>query len=181
MSNSLIARVFVTSYAIGNQKGFGIGKWFDLEDYEDKAVFMEAAKDYVKKDLGDKDPELCFSDSELGFKTSIKGDSLISEYGVDAVVWDLFEMSDRDIEILGAYLTNADVVDGSLTDTLEKAQECHAGEYESLSDYANEWLDNSGEKEHLSDTVLNSIDFTDMGSRLTNDMNVCGNHYFYND
>ena len=53
MSNTLIARIFVTSYAIGNNDGFGVGKWFDLEDYSEKSAFIEAATDYVKNDLGE--------------------------------------------------------------------------------------------------------------------------------
>lgn len=181
MSNTLIARIFVTSYAIGNNDGFGVGKWFDLEDYSEKSAFIEAATDYVKNDLGDKDPELCFSDWELDFKTSVKCGGLIGESGVKESVWELFDMTDRDIEILQAYLINADVINDSLEDTLEKAIECHAGEFDSLEDYANHYLEGTQELVGLSDTILNSIDFTDMGRRLTNDMNVHENHYFYND
>ncbi len=180
MSNSLIARAFVTTFAVGNSQGYSVGQWFDLEDYSDKDEFMAAAYDYAKTKLGDNDPELCFSDYELEFNSPVKQRNLISENGISPTVWDLFDMSDRDIEILEAFLDNSDMVGDSLTDTLEKAQNNHAGEYESLEDYARQYLENSGEMDTLSDIVLNSIDFTDMGRRLTDDMNVCGNHYFYN-
>jgi len=48
MSNS----VFVTTYAIGNEHGFAVGKWFDLSEYSDKDEFIEHPTKRIPLSLG---------------------------------------------------------------------------------------------------------------------------------
>lgn len=176
LATNQTADCFVTTYGVAATHGFATGKWFDLTQFESKQDFLDAAHDYASNVLGDKDAELCFSDYSASFK--LRG--MISECSISESLWDMFELDANDLEILEAYLSNADMINDSATDTLEHARECYAGEFESLADYASHVYEGNEELEALPDILRQSIDMTEVGRRLTDDMNICNNHYFHN-
>ena len=174
-ATTLTAEVFVTTYGVAAQHGFATGKFFDLTAYESKQEFLDAAHDYALNVLRDNDAELCFPDYSASFK--LRG--MISECGISAGIWELFEFDSHDIEILEAYLDNADMVNNSAADTLEHARERYAGHFESLEDYAEQHYECCEELAALPETLRNCIDMTEVGRRLTNDMSICNGHYFH--
>lgn len=57
-------KLFVTTFATGNQYGFATGKWFNLDRFASYSEFLAEITAYAKAELGDHDPEFCFSDFE---------------------------------------------------------------------------------------------------------------------
>lgn len=173
IETSIVAKIFVTTYGIANRLGYGCGKWFDLADYEDKAEFMAAAEEYATTVLKDTDPELCFSDYQCNIK---KG--LIDEWSVSPALWELFELDEHELEILQAWLSNSDIINDSITDTMNEAQNAHVGEWDSLEDYATDYLTESCGYDDMPDIVRDNINLKAVGAQLTACMTICGTHYF---
>ena len=175
LATTMSAEIFVTTYGVAAVKGFAMGKYFDVTEYENKQDFLAAANDYALNVLGDTDAELCFPDYSASFKTR----GMIEECGVSEGLWEMFELDSDDVEILEAYLDNADMVDDSVIATLEHARIRYAGHFESLEDYANEHYEGCEELEALPEILRNCIDMTEVGRRMTDDMSICNGHYFY--
>lgn len=124
-----MAKVFVTTYGKYNA-GYGLtGKWFDLEDFNDKADFIEEAKKFVNE----ADPELMFTDWE-GIPAG-----MIGECWIKAEVWEWLALDDADRAIVKAYRDNVDEAG-----TIETALEAYGGEFASERDWAEEFLDDTG-------------------------------------
>jgi antirestriction protein len=107
------------------------GKWMKLTDYADKDAFYEAAKELHKDEA---DPEFMFQDYE-GFPEEFYDESGLSE---ELMEW--VHMDDEDKDILAAYVN----VVGKGYATLDKAKEAHAGSYDSKSDWAEQFLSDTG-------------------------------------
>lgn len=171
------ANCFVTSYAIGNQQGFSVGKRFDLMDYSDKAEFIAAATDYVIQELGDTDPELAFPDYETSFSSL----NLIDEGGIDEKVWEVLALEDKDREIMLAYLENADIIDNDIKQTVDHARGCHIGHWECEHDFARSQLEQMGVLEIMPNAVMDNLDLTACANQLATNMMVSDEgHYFTN-
>lgn len=172
MSNS----VFVTTYAIGNEHGFAVGKWFDLSEYSDKDEFIESALQYVRIELGDNDPELCFSDNEFDFKVD---KSLISMSHISKDIWHMMEMSDDEHELLSAFDSHFGCGEGNAQERLELAKNRKYGEYETPADFAYEWLENSEKLKGIDRMIVDAIDYDKVAQELLS-CGYCysGNFYF---
>jgi antirestriction protein len=107
------------------------GKWMKLKDYADKDEFYKAAKELHKDEA---DPEFMFQDYE-GFPSEFYDESGLSE---ELMEW--VHMDDEDKDILAAYVN----VVGKGYATLDKAKEAHAGSYDSKSDWAEQFLSDTG-------------------------------------
>lgn len=124
-----MAKVFVTTYGKYNA-GYGLtGKWFDLEDFNDKAEFIEAAEKFVNE----ADPELMFTDWE-GIPSGMIGECWIEE-----AVWEWIELDDADKAIVEAYRDNVDEA-GEVNTALE----AYGGEFASEADWAEDFMDGTG-------------------------------------
>ena len=175
LATALTASVFVTTYGVAVHRGFAYGKWFDLTDFESKSEFITAATDFAQNSLKDANPELCFSD----YTSNIKMRGLIEESSISASVWEMFELDADDIEILNAYLSNADMINDSVAETMEHARDNYAGQFDSLADYAEHVFEGNEDYENMPDILRESIDMTDLGRRLTMGMNIYKDHYFH--
>ena len=178
LTSSTTAKVFVTTYAIGNSKSFAIGKWFDLTDFSDKDEFMEAATDYAIEHLGDEDPELCFSDYESSFKNN----GLISEDGISEQVWEILELSDDDLELVQNYRNASGSSNScdSISELLQQAQNKHIGHWNEKSDFGYEQMEQRMDLDSLPCEIAGSIDWEKVGEELSWDYLVSDGHYFIN-
>lgn len=172
MSNS----VFVTTYAIGNEHGFAVGKWFDLSEYADKSEFITSALEYARNELGDNDPELCFSDNEFDFKVN---KSLISMSHISEDIWHMMEMSDDEHKLLSAFDDHFGCGEGDAQERLELAKNRKYGEYETPADFACEWLENSEKLKGIDRMIVDAIDYDKVAQELLS-CGYCysGNFYF---
>lgn len=124
-----MAKVFVTTYGKYNA-GYGLtGKWFDLENFNDKAEFIEAAEKFVNE----ADPELMFTDWE-----EIPA-GMIGESWIDEAVWEWVALEDYERKIVTAYRDNVDEA-GEINTALE----AYGGEFPSKADWAEDFLDGTG-------------------------------------
>lgn len=171
-------QAFVTTYAIGNEKGFAVGKWFDLTEYADKNDFIDAATKYAKEVLGDEDPELCFSDYECDplFK------DMISECHIDEDLWEAIDVADDyDLDMVAAYIAHMGTK-GSFEETCQAAEDAYRGQYDDVNDYAWEYLEDAGyvgKHSELPDIIANNIDIDGVAEWLMQDMFYDDGYLFY--
>lgn len=175
IATTVFANCFVTSYAIGNQEGFSVGKRFDLTDYSDKAEFVAAAIDYVVQELGDKDPELCFPD----YETSFSALDLIDEGGIDPKVWDVLALDNEERTIMLAYLENADMIDNDIKQTVDHARGCYIGHWECEHDFARSQLENMGLLDVMPNAVMDNLDLTACANQFATNMMVSDDGYYF--
>ena len=144
MQTETSPRLYVGTYAKYNS-GSIAGKWLDLEDYADKDAFLKACAELHKDEA---DPEFMFQDFE-GFPRSYYSESSVSD---DLFAW--LEMDSHEREILEVYRENVNS-DGDLDD----AQAAYMGTHRSESDWAAEYLDDTGGLEGVPEHLKNYIDF----------------------
>lgn len=137
------ARIYVGTYAKYNA-GSIAGAWLSLEGH-DKESFLEACKELHKDEA---DPELMFQDFE-GFPKA-----LYSESHIDDRIFDWLELDEDDRELLEVYQNEID----SDAD-IEKAREAFMGKHDSESDWAAQWLEETGGLEGVPEHLQNYIDF----------------------
>lgn len=137
------ARIYVGTYAKYNA-GSIAGAWLSLEGH-DKESFLEACKELHKDEA---DPELMFQDFE-GFPKA-----LYSESHIDDRIFDWLELDEDDRELLEVYQNEID----SDAD-IEKAREAFMGKHNSESDWAAQWLEETGGLEGVPEHLQNYIDF----------------------
>ena len=174
--NDFFAKVFVTTYAVGNTQGFAVGKWFDLTDYADKEDFINDATQYAKSVLNDDDPELCFSDYEL----SLSVDGLMSEYGINKIVWDFIELDEAEKEVLEAYINAFGVTDiEDVTELLRQANDRYRGNYEDDEALALELLTEDGTLDSLPTVIESSLNWQYLGEYYGQDYLSYNGYYFW--
>jgi len=140
-------RVYVGTYAKYNG-GSIKGAWLDLENFDDRADFYDAA---LKLHADERDPELMFQDFE-GFPRSLYSESNVSD---ELIAFANLDEDDR--ELLEVYLTHFD--DGDI----DKAREAFCGKYDSEADWAEQWLDDTGGLEGIPEHLKNYIDYAAYG------------------
>lgn len=141
----MTARLYVGTYAKYNN-GSLKGAWLDLEDYTDREAFLEAC---AKLHADEADPELMFQDFE-GFPRSYYSESSAPP----DELWAWLDLDDDDKELLAAYQ------DGVRDDgTIEDAREAFMGKTTSESDWAAEWLEETGSLNEVPEHLRNYIDF----------------------
>jgi len=138
------ARIYVCTYAKYNA-GIIKGAWLNLDDYSDKDAFLEAC---AELHADESDPELMFQDYE-GFPKAF-----YSESHVDEKLWDWLALDEDDLELLAVYQEHVD----SDAD-LETAQENFQGKYDSETDWAENFLDDTGALNEVPENLRNYIDF----------------------
>lgn len=173
----LTARVFVTSYGLGNRSGFGYGKWFDLAEYASATDFLDDATEYLLS-LGDADPELCLSDF---------GDlhpALYFESPSREEIDNMIEYANLDVD-LRRHFTNGIEIDGKsqLTwrtplEIAEAYSETFRGEYDSIADFARDLAHEAGELDGLHADIIHAIDWEVVANNRFSDYNVA-NGYVY--
>lgn len=144
MTNTETIRVYVGTYAKYNN-GSIAGAWLDLSDYVDKDEFLAACAELHTDEA---DPELMFQDWEGG------PEGMVSESYVDEAAWEWLAMSDDDRELLAAY---RDGIDSK--GTLEQAQECFEGVYDSLTDWAEQYAESTGMLDSMPENLRCYFDF----------------------
>ncbi len=151
-------RLYVGTYAKYNS-GSIAGKWLDLEDYADKDAFLAACAELHKDES---DPELMFQDFE-GFPRSFYSESSVSD---ELFAW--LELSEDDRELLEVYRENVNQDAG-----IDEARENYSGQYDSESDWAANWLEETGGLEGVPEHLKNYIDFEAYArdARLGGDVN----------
>lgn len=171
------ARVFVTSYGLGNRFGFGYGKWFGLTEYASATDFLDDAAEYLLS-LGDADPELCLSDFDDLHP------ALYSESPSREEIDNMIEYANLDVD-LRRHFTNGIEIDGKsqLTwrtplEIAEAYSETFRGEYDSLAEFAEEMAWEIGELDNLPDDLIFAIDWEVVANKRFSDYNVA-NGYVY--
>lgn len=138
------ARVYVGTYAKYNN-GSIAGAWIDLDGL-DKDSFYEACKELHKDES---DPELMFQDYE-GFPSEYYGES-----GLNDKLWDWLELDAEDQELLAVYVEHVNQNGG-----IEEARDNFVGRgYDNESDWAYQFLDDTGQLSELPDWAQNYFDF----------------------
>lgn len=141
----MTARIYVGTYAKYNS-GSIQGAWLDLEDYSDKESFLEACKELHKDES---DPELMFQDFE-GFPKSFYSESSVSDE-----LFAYLELDEDDRKLLDVFTEGVDQ-----NGTIEQAREAFMGNgYDNESDWAAQWLEDTGGLEGVPDHLKNYIDY----------------------
>jgi antirestriction protein len=141
-------KVYVGTYAKYNN-GKLLGKWFDIEDYDDKEEFLEACQNFHEDE---DDPEFMFQDWE-----DIPGE-LISESCIDEEVFVLEKMYQQ-------YGKDAVQAFIALFDRWNKGnfEDRYLGYHDSVQDFAEEWLDDTGALNEIPEKFRPYIDFERYG------------------
>lgn len=130
MNSTAAARVYVGTYAAYNS-GSIRGAWLDLEDYEDKEAFMEAAQ---ALHCAENDPELMFQDWE-GVPAG-----MVSESHIGEEVWTWLALDATEKEAVAAYHEGIDSAETEYSYIMEKYQ----GSWDSEQAYVEAWVDDVG-------------------------------------
>jgi antirestriction protein len=136
-------RVYVGTYTKYNNSSIA-GAWLDLSDYADKDDFISACIALHKDEV---DPELMFQDWE-DIPEKLIGESWISEE-----VWELAALTDDEKEIVVAYLDNIGEAD------IKTILERFLGRYDKPSDYAYDYLEESGELNSIPEHLRGYFDY----------------------
>lgn len=164
--------VFVTTYYIGNTKGFTIGRWFDLEDYADKEDFLADAETFCKETLKDPDPdpEICFSDYDSNIP-----DVYISESHIHSDLWEWLELSDNDKKKVSAYYK---AFNFSKPVEVSTALEAFIGEGTAI-EMAQDLTDLNGWLDDLPTVIRNNLDWQGIADELLQDYTNHKNFWFH--
>lgn len=133
--------IYVGTYAKYNDGNFD-GVWLDLEEFSSHEEFMEAAR---KAHDDEADPELMFLDY------SYIPSSLISESHVSPDLWEMLDETDY-----GAACAYAECFG---TWDKDQFRERYLGEFDSAREYAEEFLEETGQLESLPDWARSYFDF----------------------
>lgn len=175
--SGMTARAFVTTYGVGNERGFATGKWFDLTKFANQKEFYIAASRYAEEVLGDDDAELCFSDYECSFGT----EGLMSETEISQDVWEILnsDISEDDLNMLKAYRQCQGMGSTkSYLDILEEAQDHFVGEFRNDVEMAESHIDNTINLDDLPDIIAYNIDYQGVARDLMVNMLEDNGYYF---
>jgi len=156
---------YISTYGLYNT-GSPKGDWFDLDLYDDQEELDDALEVFF--DGIDDDPEYMYQDFE-GFP-----DSYYNESGLSSEFWEYKEMVndgvDKDMLAAGA----------ELGIPLGSIQDAYRGEFDTVAEFANDWLDGTGELDD--DSVLaRYFDYEKYGRDLAMDFSEFNGHYFLTD
>lgn len=151
-------RIYVGTYAKYNN-GSIAGAWLVLEDYADRAEFLEACRALHSDES---DPELMYQAFEGFPKTFYNESSAPSD-----AFWDWLKLDDDDRELLEVYQDNVDP-----DADIDMALEAFGGGFESEADWAETFLTDTGGLEGVPDHLRYYIDFEAYGrdARLSGDV-----------
>lgn len=135
-------RIYVGTYAKYNN-GSIKGAWIDLEGL-DKESFLEKCLELHKDES---DPELMFQDYE-GFPEKFYGESHIKDE-----LWDWLELDEDDRELLEVASEAIDSED------IEHARDKFMGRYDSETDWAENFLADTGTLDRIPDDLRQYFDF----------------------
>lgn len=155
-------RVYVGTYAKYNAGSID-GAWIDLDGH-DKETFYEACKELHSDEH---DPEYMFQDFE-NFPRDLYGESWLKDE-----LWTWLELDEHEREIVAEYLTVADLTD---FDTI--IDRFH-GQYDSMLDYAYEYVDSTGMLEECSETVARYFDYEAFARNLGFNMFITDNGFVF--
>jgi len=140
-------RVYVGTYGKYNSGSID-GAWLDLSDYSSLEEFYEAARELHKDE---EDPEFMFQDHE-GIP-----EGMISESHIDPAFFDfLAQTSDWDDEqreafdIFMEYMWSGSGEPDDVTNALTAFEDSYRGVYNSMEDYALEFVEDMGGPENIS-------------------------------
>jgi antirestriction protein len=141
-------QVYVGTYAKYNSGNLD-GAWLDLEDYADLEDFYEAAGELHKDEA---DPEFMFQDWS-GIPDGMIGESWISpsifDYIEAAKYWD-----EDDREAFKTFM-EYEWTEGEekLSEALQAFEEAYVGQFDSVGDYAAQYIDDIGGVNELSPEI----------------------------
>lgn len=140
----MTARIYVGTYAKYNN-GSIAGAWLDLDNYPDKDSFLTACKELHKDES---DPELMFQDFE-GFPKSYYAESSVPDS-----LWDWLALDDDDKELLEVYQDAIEEDAG-----IDRARDAAMGRFNSESDWAADWLEQTGALESIPENLRYYFDY----------------------
>jgi antirestriction protein len=142
--NFIMARIYVGTFSKYNS-GSIKGAWLNLENYSDKDAFLSACRELHKDES---DPELMFQDYE-GFPKSLYSESSVSDE-----LWQWLELDEDDRELLAIYQDNV-----NQNGDIDEARDNFTGKFDSESDWAANFLEDTGGLEGVPEHLRNYIDF----------------------
>lgn len=140
------------------------GKWFDLEDYENKEAFLEACREFH----GPGEHEFMFLDHE-----SIPS-QFISECSIESEFWDYMN-SPVPEEVKAAYMELFDEWDE------DRCNERYHGEFRTPTELAEDYIESTGMLKDLPDNLQYYFDYEAFGRDMILGGDVCEHdcHYFW--
>lgn len=123
-------RLYVGTYAKYNS-GSIEGEWLDLEDYSDRASFLDACRELHSDEA---DPEIMFQDFE-NFPRCWYSESLAPP----DILWEWLELDEDEREAFGLY---ADHIGGDCT--IDDFHDAYQGTADSEADFCEKFADEMG-------------------------------------
>lgn len=160
-------RIYVGTYAKYNE-GDLTGKWFDLEDYDDRDAFYEACAELHNDE---DDPEFMFQDWE-GIP-----DGMIGELYVSLECWTLLDAYEKHDEgAVNAYI----YCFGEWNEN--DFRDRYRGEYTSWEDFAEQLVDELGYLDEIPEHLRYYFDYEKYARDLRAGGDVCEHdgYYFWN-
>lgn len=137
-----VSNVFALSRMVLLEEDKVQGKRFTLNNYDNKAAFIEAAKKFAHDEIHETKSDLTFDDveSELCVSVFIDHKGNISEE-----LWKMFALSDDDLSLLNTYLSyhallNYDVLNNSVEKALAEAKRCYIGYFPTNKDFIRQMM-----------------------------------------
>lgn len=154
-------QVFVTThhkYASDSS----VGQWMNLSTYDNKWEFDEACRSLHSDEP---DPEFLFSDSE-----DIPA-PLITESFISEDCWDILDNYSDQLEEVTVFIDWWGSWDASAFD------DRYVGQYDSVEDYAEEYIEQSGWLDHLPSNLRGYFDY----EKFARDLQLSGDIYHDDD
>lgn len=175
-----VSNIFALSRVVLLDESKVEGKRFTLNDYDDKAAFIEAATKFTHDEFGDTKSDLTFDDveSELCVSVFIDHKGNISEE-----LWKMFALSDDDLSLLNAYLSyhallNYDVLNNSVEKALAEAKRCYIGYFPTNKDFIRQMMIDGNASEQSFKTLDEKCHFEDLETHTRRNSYNHRCHYF---
>jgi len=169
-ADSVSPRVYVGTYAKYNN-GSIAGEWLNLDDYYDHEDFMAAARELHSDEA---DPELMFSDSD-GVPDWAYHESQIEpkfwEFMDATKEWD--DSTQEAFQIFIDYYYGDSIDNTDMTEAVDAFEERYRGQYDSVEDYAYQYVEDIGIENLGEDTLMQYFD----KEKYVRDLGFEGWHY----
>ena len=178
--STLTAAVFVTTVSAAKSNE---GKWFELNDYDNRADFMTAATDYIAAQFKAEPSDIRFTNNSLNFETM----GMVNQHDIQAEVWGLLAINDEaEICLLNAYIAefgmvNNDTKQNDIQGAYQAAKAKHQGVYHKQSDFVLDYLNSNGLLDNVSPLIKDNLDLAAIGLVVMKDFTESYSYYFINE
>ena len=158
------------------------GRRFTLNDYANKADFIEAVEKFTSEELGVSGTfdKLLFDDVETDLCISVFTDHVGN---ISEELWKMLALSDEDLSLLDAYLSyhallNYDVLNNSVEKALAQAKQCYIGYFPTNKDFIRQMMVDGNASEQSFKTLDETCQFEDLETHARRNSYNHRCHYF---